>query len=590
MILPGGIPTKEGDLVAQVREWVEQCRVSVPMRKSYYRLLNAIAETGKYDGTKALINMMQPGLAQVAAHIFSPVELKFAMDFERPYPKETYVRASEVAKQVTRTWDRNGTDNTFGRGVFESLKYGAAFLKQWVTYDADNMPVYHDRLVMPWNFGVYREDRTQLDEQPILVETSTLTLPEVWQRIWRFPNAEKLFNRIKSHTAPGEVGQEPNSFFHQVLSTSQLNTGVQGMTSPVPGGIVQLNSDPNYALMGPVVAPDVILMHELWVQDEDDYTTIQMIEPDIIITPLMTKDVVMKKQNLLAQNSRLQPYRIIQPNEVTDWIWGRSELTDIIEPQQLLATWCDDAKRLMGVQIDKFLGFIGETGMTDELYAQARMAGYANMGQGSSIQDLTPKIPPELLPMMKWLIEMINIIRGFPPIMQGQGEPGVRAGSHANTLMKTASPTLRDRALLVERQCAACADLTATLKELKEEQFYWTKADNVIPIDGQDSDIEKTKFLISDLPSDWRITVDSHSSSPIFSDENTQLVFAAQAKGIVDGEYVIENVPLPNRESAKQSFRQMQQAKQKQLQELLKTDPEAAHKAVAKTLTGGGHR
>ena len=47
----------------------------------------------------------------------------------------------EVAKQVTRTWDKNGTDNTFGRGVFEALKYGAAFLKQWVTYDADDLPV-----------------------------------------------------------------------------------------------------------------------------------------------------------------------------------------------------------------------------------------------------------------------------------------------------------------------------------------------------------------------------------------------------------------------------------------------------------------
>ena len=579
-MIPGGVPTKEAELISQCRDWVEQCRVSVPARKAYYRLLNAIAETGKYDGTKSLINLMNPGLQQVAAHLFSPVELKFAMDFERVYPKQIYQRAHEVAKQVTRTWDKNGTDNTFGRGVFEALKYGAAFLKQWVTYDADDLPVYHDRLVMPWNMGVYREDRVDLNEQPILVETSILTMPEVWQRIWRLPNADKLFDKIKSHAASGSKGDQPNSFFHQVLSTSQLNTGVQGMTSPIPGGIVQLNSDPNYALMGPTIAPDTVEMHELWVQDEDDYTTIQLIEPDILITPMTSGKVVMKKNNLLAKGSRLQPYRIIQPNEVTDWIWGRSELVDLIEPQQLLSTWCDDAKRLMGVQIDKFLGFIGETGMTDELYAQARMAGYTNMSQGSSITDLTPKFPPELLPMVKWLIETINMIRGFPPIMQGQGEPGVRAGSHANTLMKTASPTLRDRALLVERQCAACADLTATLKELKDEQFYWTKADNIV------QDIEETRFLISDLPSDWRITVDSHSSSPIFSDENTQLVFAAQAKGIVDGEFVIDNTPLPNKEAAKLSYRTQQEAKQKQMQELIRKDPEGAEKLLAKQSSG----
>jgi hypothetical protein len=586
-MLPGGIPTDHQKLVTFAGELIEQCRVSVGMRKSYYRLLNAIAETGKYDGTKALVNMMNPSLKRTAAHLFSPVELKFLLSFDHPQPAMTYQRGAEVAKQLTLNWERNGTGNTFGRGTFEALKYGATFLKQWVTLDADEHPVYRDRLVMPWNMGVYREDRS-LDEQVAICETTTLTLPEVWQRIWKFPNAVKLFERIKSHTARGDAGQEPNSFFHQVLSTSQLNTGVQGMVSPVPGGIVQLNSDPNYAMMGPVIAPEVTQIHELWVQDEHDYQTIQMIEPDIIIMPLHTRvegaDVVMKKQNALAQNSRLQPYRIIQPNETSDWLWGRSELVDVIEPQQLLATWCDDAKRLIGVQIDKFLGFSGETGMTDELYAQARMAGYANLGQNAKVEDLTPKVPSELMPMVKWLMETINTVLGFPPIMQGQGEPGVRAGSHANTLMKTASPDLRDRSLLVEQQCAAAADLTLTLMELKEERFYWTKADNPI------EDIEKTKFLLSDLPDDWRVTVDSHSSSPIFADENTQLVMAANARGIVDPEYVINNTQLPNKEAAIIAYRKHQEQEEQKFQMLLKNDPEAAYKLLAGKSGGAHHK
>lgn len=583
-MIPGGIPDDHQKLIAFSTELIEQCRVSVGMRKSYYRLLNAIAETGKYDGTKALVNMMNPSLKRTAAHLFSPVELKFSLSFDHPQPANAYERGQQVAKQLTLNWERNGTGNTFGRGTFEALKYGATFLKQWITLDADEHPVYKDRLTMPWNMGVYREDRG-LDEQEAICETMTLTLPEVWQRIWKFPKAVELFERIKSHTARGDAGSEPNSFFHQVLSTSQLNTGVQGMVSPVPGGIVQLNSDPNYALMGPTIAPDVTQMHELWVRNEDDWVTIQMIEPDIIITPLHTRvdkaDVVMKKSNLLAANSRLQPYRIIQPNETSDWIWGRSELVDVIEPQQLLSTWCDDAKRLIGVQIDKFLGFSGENGMTDELYAQARMAGYMNMGPNSKIEDLTPKVPTELMPMIKWLMETINTVLGFPPIMQGQGEPGVRAGSHANTLMKTASPDLRDRSLLVEQQCAAAADLTLTLMELKEDRYYWTKADKPI------EDIENTKFLLSDLPDDWRVTVDSHSSSPIFADENAQLVLALNGRGIVDGEYVINNTDAPNKETAIQAFRKKQEKEAEMFQMLLKADPEAAIKSLSK---GGHHK
>jgi len=212
------------------------------------------------------------------------------------------------------------------------------------------------------------------------------------------------------------------------------------------------------------------------------------------------------------------------------------------------------------------------------------MAGYANLGPNSKIEDLTPKFPDQLLPMVKWLMETINVVLGFPPIMQGQGEPGVRAGSHANTLMKTASPDLRDRSLLVESQCAAAADLTLTLMELKDERRYWTKADNPV------KDIEETSFLLTDLPDDWRVTVDSHSSSPIFADENTQLVFAANSRGIVDGEYVINNTQLPNKETAIQAFRKHQEQEQQKFQMLLKNDPEAAYKLLAGKGGGAHHK
>ena len=580
----GGVPTDHKKLLAVANDWVEQCRISVGMRAAYYRTMNALAETGRYDGTKALINMLHKALDETASHLFSPVELKFSMDFERPYPKEMYERGQEAAKGLTRIWERNSTDLMFAQGVFESLKYGAAILKQWVQLEGkDEHPVYYDKLVMPWNFGVWREDETRIDRQEMLCETSTLTGPEVWQRIWRMPNADKLYQRIMTHARQGEANGEPNSFFHQVLSTSQINTGVQSMVTPVPGGIVQLNNDPNYSIMGPVVAPEVVQMHELWVKDEDDYTTIQLIEPDIIVTPHNDGNIVFKKANLLGKNSQLQPFRVIRPNETTGWFWGRSELVDLIEPQALLAQWCDDLKRMYGLQVDKILMFVGDTTITDELYAQFRGAGYGNMSQGSKVEDLTPKIPAEALPLLQWVISMINILRGFPPIMQGQGEPGVRAGSHANMLMKTASPTLRDRALIVERQCAECGDLTMAIRELKDDAFYWTKGDDV-------KSIEESRFLLSDLPLDWRITVDSHSSSPIFQDENTQLVFAAHKDGTVDGEYVIDNTPLPNKEIAKVRLREKEKAQHELLQNFIKQDPEGGRKVLEKQLTGGKHR
>ena len=587
-MIPGGIPTNEKRLVQQVGEWVEQCQVSTASRAAFYRLLNSIAETGRYDGQKSLINTLNKQLERVAANLYSPTSLKFSIDFEHPHPPNIYAQGKEAGKVLTRQWDRTNTDMLFGRGVFEALKYGAALLKQWPSIDGEGEqehPVYNHKLVMPWNFGVYREDENDIDKQEILCETTSLTLAEVWQRIYKFPDRESLYRRIKSNAQSGGKtnAADPTNFFHQVLSTSQLNTGVTSGT--LPGGLVQIANDPNFAIMGPIVAADMVRMHELWIKDENDYTTIQFIEPDILIAPHTMRSgndyVVTKKQNLLIHGSRMQPYRLIQPNETTNWFWGKSELVDLIEPQMLLATWCDDARRLFGLQVDKILAFSGDNTVTDERYDQFRVAGYIGLGQGTLVNDLTPEIPSQLLPMLKWLLETINWLGNFPPVMQGQGESGVRAGAHADTLVKTASPTLRDRSLLVERQCAQSADLTLAMMEAKDSKFYYTKAD-------KPTDVDETKFLLSQLPDDWRVTVDSHSSSPIFLDENTQLVFAAFKSGIVDGEYVIDNTPLPDKEAAKVSYRRHQQAQQTQIQELLKTNPELGQKLLEKQLVGKG--
>ena len=428
---------------------------------------------------------------------------------------------------------------------------------------------------MPWQFGVYNESENEIDRQPAMVETTTMTLPEVWRRIYHLPNAKKLFEKVRGHAMRGQAMSDPQSYFHQVLSTSALQTGVSGATRPLPGGIVQLNNDPNYAIMGPTVGADVVDVHELWIQDDTDYTTIIKIEPDIIVAPYG------KKMNLTGVDG-LQPYTLIQPNEVANWFWGRSELVDLIEPQMLLSTWLDDAKRLFGLQVDRILGFIGDNGIDDEKYGQFRGAGYVNLQQGSDIKDITPKIFPEMMPMIKFVIEQINWLSGFPDIMQGKGEPGVRADSHANTLMKTASPYLRDRALLVERQVATAADKTLSLKEAKDASKYWTDGTTI-------QTMSDSEFLLTDLPDDWRVSVDSHSSSPIFSDENTQLIMAGLKTGIVTGEYVVDNLPFPNKEEAKAQKKAADEQKQAMLQKLMQDYPEIGE-VLAKKQVGGGKR
>ena len=567
------IPTGEKELVPFANDLIETCRISQSVRAAYYRILNTVAETGTVTGQKALINTMNYHLERTASHLFSPTDLKFACDYDNTYTAPIIKRGEVFAKHLTRQWEHSSTDMLFGQGVYEALKYGLVALKQWPRNEGpEDKPriVYEKKVVMPWNLGFYKESETDIANQEVICETSQLTGPEVWQRIWRFPKAKELYEKIMTHSRKNTGGSGPDSFFHSVLSSSVLQTGTQTSTRPLPGGVVQIGNDPNYPMMGPTDGAPTVEMHELWIKGEEDYATVQIISPDILVTRFKTSN--------LMGIERVQPYRIIQPNPMTGYIWGRSELIDLIEPQAFLAQMCDDLKRLIGLQIDKIIAFKGDNTITDEGYAQFRQSGYLNMGMNGGAEDLTPKFPPELLKIIEWLIQQVNTLGSFPEIMQGKGESGVRAGAHAETLMKTASPTLRDRALLIERQCAVCADLSATMMEAKEDRKYWVDPEKM-----------EDNFMISDLPEDWRITVDSHRSSPIFVDDAQQLIFALGKMGVVDGLYLIDNSSVPDKEAAKAAFIEHKKSGQAMQEKLFaQLSPEGKDKAIEKMLGGHG--
>lgn len=500
----------------------------------------------------ALANLLYSHVDKLASHLFSPSELRFSIDYEGMYQKEWYEKGAVVSRQISRSWESNNIDMLFGHGVKEGLTYASCLLKQLAGRDGEgNFKFKGARLVMPWQFGVLNESVNDLGDQEAFCETVWLSRHEVWRRVRNLPEAEKLYKRIIGSSAKETSAPTPSSFMHQVLSTSVLNTSLQGQVGNRPGGIVQLTNDPNYAIAGPEVAIELYPMHELWVRDDnrpgEDYTTIQIFEPDILVAPRL------KHTNLFAPEC--QPYTLIQPNYLPGYFWGRSEIVDLMMLQSWLSEHLDDAKSLMGLQLAKFLSISGD-GITEEIYTASRNAGFINLGPGGKVEDMTPKMPEQLIPMIQEIIQLMNLVSGFSPIMSGQGEPGVRAGVHADTLMKTGSPRLRDRSLLVERQCASAADTTLSLFEAKEAKAYWTNPDD-----------EKTEFLLSQIPEDRRISVDSHSASPVFQDDHTQLTAWGVKSGVLGPEDAIDDMPFPHKDVKRQRLHEREAAKQRLIQE-----------------------
>lgn len=546
------IPDNKKDLVKKANEIIDVCMHSLGNRQARYRQLKQWIETGRANGTSSLHNRLYAHTDRLSSYLFSPSDLRFSIDYENYYPKEMLLQGEMASRVLTREWERNNIDITFGEGVKVGLDYGACLIKALAHRDIDNTVTrINSRLVMPWMFGVYNENVTTLSEQEAMVEVAYLTLPQAWRRIAHLPDAENLYRRIKASASPGNEADGVSNFFHQILSTSQLQTSVMSSNSPIPGGIVSLGNNTSDVTISSDMGADTVKMYEIWAWDDTkgDYVTIQMFDPDILIAPLF------KKSNLYCPDSL--PYGLIQPNSTPGFFWGRSEIIDLIEPQGLLSEWLDDYRRLMGVQYDKLLAFSGGNGITDEMYDQFRQAGYIGLDQNSRVEDLTPKIPEQALTAIEMIIKFMEEVSGFGNILSGQGEAGVRSGNHAGTLMKTASPRLRDRSILIERQCATFAEITLNGFAAKNDKVYW-----VDPSTGSESE-----FLLAQLPDDHRVAVDSHSTSPIYADDHKELVAYLMKSGIIGGDSALDLLAVPMRDLLKERYKEMQQQKQKMIRE-----------------------
>jgi hypothetical protein len=565
----------EEKLTAQSLKIIEDCRASQGQRANAARVYGQWRETGRQTGPLALGNVLHSHLERTASHLMSPSDLRFEIDFEYRYGDDMLGKAAMAARALSREWERRNIDMDFARGVFEALTYGSCVMKN-LSRQHHGEHIVGSRLVLPWQFAVYNEGENSLSDQEACVETVYLTEPEVLRRVMRAvstpSDARKLLDRIKGASSK-ETGVRTAMPWplHQVMSTAVLDVSLQNATMPQPGGIVNLGSDQGYAISGPLVAVDLYPMHELWVRDDerdDDFTTIQIIEPDILVAPRL------KRCNLYCEGTL--PYGLIQANEVTNYFWGRSEITDLMMLQDWLSVHLEDIKRLVGNQADGEYGFPGHEGLQDEQYARMRRAGFMSSPPGTSIVDLTRQLPPDFLPLIEKILWLMDRVSGFANILSGEGESGVRAAEHAQMLQRNASPHLRDRSLLVERQCAERGDATLAAMEAKDARVFWENEEAG----------ESGEFLLSSLPDDRRVAVDAHSTSPIYHDDQQNLILQGVRAGFITPESAIEQLPYQHKDILLARYRK----REKQQQDMLKSLPPEERAKVLERAAGGGRR
>lgn len=504
-------------------EWasgiVEECFASREQRRDLVKMYRSYYYTGTSDAEVTTYNRIYPHIDRLSAFLFSPADVRFTFEFDSEETQEVHGMGDAAARKFNREFRNRNLDMAFKLALDGALIDGCQLIKG--IWGHDGMEGW---IVRPGFFGVLREDIDDLDRQEAFVQSTYMTPGAFERTIWDHPDREKIMARVKEGTMTNREQDEFNDdYFHQIIVGG---TQPVSLTTSSGSGMVGIVGVPTPVLDTKVVT-SLIRMDELWVQDleRQDYTTIRVVKPDIVIEGLERRRNLCGLTDGVQRDSDLKghhPFTKVCANETEGYFWGQSEIAYLYRLQDDLNEQIQGIRRLTKLRSDPPRSATGFAGLTLEKYkAFKRPGGFiAEENPNAKMQEHTPELPPELFKRLDTTMSMFDDVAGFTPILAGQGEQGVRSQQQAATLARNSSPRMRDRALAVERQCVEWGDFCFRMLQAK---------DATVNKSG------KNEFLLSQLPEDAKLIVDSHSSSPVYSEDHERLAFALAKLGAIDG-------------------------------------------------------
>lgn len=550
------IPKNVLDLPAWTQEIADECMASAEERGFVYTRAAQYYYMGSADSRAAIYNKIKPFIDKLAGFLMQPTDVRFQIVFPSSEPEDVLERAQLVSEMLSADFRQTDSDITFAEAVVWSLVNGVQLLK----INPSNEQDFKLNPVHPQNFGVLSETTLGLEEQEAFCHVSYPSISRLRSKLEQdeHPKAKEIIERVMTGRDTKDDDVEPN-YLHQMVVGGLQPLGDSGST-PSAAGIV--NVFPIPAPWRPNVHRymETVKFCEVWVKDarrDGDWTTLQLIHPDIIVEGEETR------RNLSKMPGR-HPFIKVQAQPTPGYFWGRSMIADVQMLQDVLNKRLRDMKTIWDRNANAPHVLSGFTGVTEEIYQKIiSEGGFLNdPNPNAKASPLTEPLPEGAMEEVQFIFQMFDESGGFSPIMSGQGEPGVRAGVHAQTLVRTSSPRLIDQASRIERQLADTGDRALRLKQAMDPTIYKT----------DDSHIE---FTLTQLPEDYQVQVDSHSASPAFAEDNRQLAIALARAGAVDAEDLIHMLHPPGAELLlarlrKRKKEQAEAAKEQKQEELEK--------------------
>jgi len=550
-----------------VREIASQCMVSRQDRGSRGNYLESFVMTGsEKPDSPSMYNKVFTSLDDLESLLFSPVSLRFHIadpDIPNILNESKGRAAASKIRQMCRQAD---ADTKISQAVNSGLVKGAGILKQTM-----RKTDLRCSLIKPEDFGVLREDHAKLDEDMgAFCHSMLITFDQFSNLIYANPDRADLLKKAKRYMrSPGEglSSSRQGSAMNVVVGGMyplQAAGGVGGQNNL--RGVVDWMGKPKPSI-DPTVAAAMLELLEVWIWDDEreDWATFQLIGDDILIMGKYTIINALAYDQATAMSAPplkgVHPYTPFVPNPVDDYFWGRSEVPMLILLQEAINSRIIGTNRMLRMQEDPSIKFVGATGVNQNTLARFKKPGgyWSDTNPSAKVEKENVQIPQDLWASLHEYERMFDDLMGLPPTARGHGEKGVRSGNHAEALVRMFSPRFKDRALVVERCVEDFGALTFDLcrAHIDKKLLAWVPQGAA----GLEGDTDKALletlqppapglvpvyFQFGDLPDDVRLTVDSHSASPAFSSEAKGLAFDLLKVGAMSPSDLVEHVDAPD--------------------------------------------
>ncbi|MDE2020366.1 MAG: hypothetical protein KGJ13_08530 [Patescibacteria group bacterium] len=499
----------------------------------------------------AIVNIVSSRIKTQAGNLFSPDHLTFRLEYGVNTPEPVLLKAQTAGSEISRELREADADLEFSDCVELALRHGCSFGQlQWESTDGGKTGSFACDAIQQSSVGVLNERAKSLHDQPAVMVSYSIPAEEFKTAVLKFRGTTDVASAFDNRD--GSAATQMNDATRVVLGLNQpissASTSQAGFVNilPRPPFIPSANS------RGRQVAIDAIWFHE----DDGTWATVYVVEGNETIGTdrwrnFLALDPTGDENKILAKRI---PYFYVCPVPVKGSFFGRSMIADFAEAQDYLRRHTNGLDNILSRREDpSYVGF-GAIQPAEIYRQQLRNPGgfVTETGPNAKVQEFAPQMPPEIFEALGVVAEFASDAANAPPIVQGRGEKGVRAGAHAETLMLAASSRERRPALRTVRQCGDMGDLALDIWRVKDASILSSK--------GGD-------FTAESLPNGFHVYCNGFTASPMFAAEYLNKISELVRVGAIGPEQVLDLINIEGYDLLRNALEKREAAQAKFLQE-----------------------